>query len=254
MKLNDIISQETIDELAKVSGVKPPQVEKLVKEAVPILMESMHENAQSADGAKSLARALEQHAGSPADSKLTGVDVEDGKKILAHVLGDNQAKVGKQLSKATGVKNSKTTLLLALLAPLLLNALGNTAQHTNTNHENGLGDLLGTLLGVGGNGGNGMGSLLTSLLGMGGGSSSLGNNSGSLLGSLFGLGGNANSSSHSSNNSGDLLGSLLSSALSEETGGAHSQAPIAQTLTNELGGNAQGGGLAGMLIDLLSGN
>ena len=127
---------------------------------------------------------------------LKGADLKDGKKILGHVLGDNQNAMIEKIAGEAGVTKGKATSILALAAPLLLSLLGN--QNSGNNMLGLLGGLLGMSLLSGNNNGGG---LLSGLLG--GGSSSSSQSSG-LLGSLLGGGSSSNESS-----SGGLFNSLL---------------------------------------------
>lgn len=90
---------------------------------IPALLEGLSKNAQSPEGAKSLADALDYHADkSPYD--LDNIDQVDGGKILGHIFGNNTSGVADQLSARSGLTASQSNGLLAMLAPILMNMLG----------------------------------------------------------------------------------------------------------------------------------
>jgi len=178
--IKTVFSYEAVGALSKTSGAKKTQVESLIGAALPLMLESMQQNASSPKGEQALAQALNDHAGADATdvkSFLSGVDAQDSAKILQHLFGDNTNKTVSALSKKTGMQKSQTMSILLQLAPLLLSLLG----QQNQGSSGGIGSLLGTLLG--GSGSNNTGSLIGSLLG-----SDTSDAAGSLIGSLLGGG------------------------------------------------------------------
>jgi len=199
--LGKLISKEALGTIGKTAKVSKNDVQNVLANALPVLLVGMQNNVSTEDGAASLTKALTDHAANSTDditAFLQNADVEDGQKILTHILGDEKDAVQKAVASRAGVSKNKTGLILAIAAPLLLSLLG----QSNDNSSNaGIGNLLGALLGHN----NGLGGvLLSSLLG-GGNHNSLG---GALLGSL--LGGNQQQQ-QSNNLGGALLGSLLGS-------------------------------------------
>ena len=243
--IKTVFSNEAVGTLSKTSGAKKTQVESLIGAALPLMLESMQQNASSQKGEQALTQALSDHAGTDATdvkSFLSGVDAQDSAKILQHLFGDNTNKTVSALSKKTGMQKSQTMSILLQLAPLLLSLLG----QQNQGSSGGIGSLLGTLLG--GSGSNNTGSLIGSLLG-----NDTSDAAGSLIGSLLGGG------SGGSNNSlgGALLGSLLGS---NNSGSSHSSNSVAGTLLSTLlsDGNDNdddndGGDLLGSLLGGSSG-
>ncbi len=197
-----LLSEGGVSAISKRTKVKQGDVAKVLSAGIPALLSGMADNASEPAGAESLTRALQDHktvTASNVGDFLKGADLKDGKKILGHVLGDNQNALIEKIADESGVTKGKTTTILALAAPLLLSLLGN---QNNGGSSNLLG-LLGGLLGMSLLSGNSGGGLLGGLLG--GGSSSNNSQSSGLLGSLLG-GGSSNSSQ---NSSGGLFNSLL---------------------------------------------
>ncbi|MCE5189463.1 MAG: DUF937 domain-containing protein [Eubacteriales bacterium] len=249
--IQTILGNDAVGALSKSSGAKKTQVESLIGAALPLMLESMQNNASSPKGEEALTQALSDHAGSDAsDVKafLSGVDAQDSAKILQHLFGESTNKTVSALSKKTGMQKSQTMSILLQLAPLLLSLLG----QQNQNSSGGIGSLLGSLLG--GSGSNSTGSLIGSLLGsdtsdaagslignlLGGGSGNSGSSiGGALLGSLLGSG----NSSSSGSNSG-VAGSLLSALLSDgDNNDDDDGGDLLGSLLGGGGSNSLGGGL-----------
>lgn len=79
-----------LKQLGESIGADSTQVSKLTQLGLPAMLEGLARNAQSKEGAESLAGALDQHKDDAVDN-LEGffnkVDTQDGAKILDHVFG-----------------------------------------------------------------------------------------------------------------------------------------------------------------------
>lgn len=123
------LDEQTIEQISQRVGADKRQTTRAVDAAIPLLVNALARNSTTPSGAQSLDRALERdHEGSLLDNlhaALATSDVErDGAAILDHVLGQKQAPVENGLSRATGLDSHSTPLLLQLLAPIVLEALG----------------------------------------------------------------------------------------------------------------------------------
>lgn len=230
--LMGLVGSDGIEALAKSTKTDKSKVTAVLSDALPVLVGKMSDNASTKDGAESLNKALNEHkTGDTIDAAafLASADSDDGKKILGHILGSDEAAATKAISKKSGVSGKKVGTILSTVAPLLLSQLGNKKDDDSSA---GIGGLLGGLLGGGSQSSSGsIGStLLGSLLG-GGSSSSSSSSSGGLFGGLLGglLGGKEEEKEEKKEEeSGGLLGGLGSlamnlfgdsSALSESTSG-----------------------------------
>jgi hypothetical protein len=196
--LDDLLSQIPISQIAAKLGVDEATATAAVKSAIPTLVGGLEANAQDPAGAASLESALTQHA-DPA--LLTGgvdidqVDAADGEKIVSNVFGDNTNQVISALGDTGGAGGSNLIAkLLPILAPIVLAFVakqftggGAAAPAQAQAGGGGIGDLLGGLLGGGGQSAGGLGNVLGSLLGGASGGGAAGG-IGDLLGGLLGGG------------------------------------------------------------------
>ena len=213
-------SDDSINSLAKKTGVNASLMTKLLPLAVPILIKALTKNAGKEGGAASLLTALGQHKSTRSiPQQIDDVDEEDGQKIVAHILGDDSDKVVSALAQETGMEGAQVSRSLGALAPALMSMLSSSA---NTVHSSGvnLSD----------------GFDLTDVMGLFGGAKPQQQNY-SMLGSLLG-------GAPQQQSSGGLLGSLL--------GGAPQQQSSGGLLGALLGGGApqqqSSGGLLGSLL------
>ncbi len=161
--------------------------------AIPVLMGALARNASSGNGAGALAGALDRdHDGSILDDLggfLGGGGAESaGAGILKHVLGGRQPQVEQGIGAASGLDPAKAGVLLKMLAPIVMGALGKT-QRSQGLDSGGLGAILGQEQRRMERKEPGLGGMLGSLLdrdGDGSAMDDLAKIGGSLLGGLFG--------------------------------------------------------------------
>lgn len=202
--LNDLLNLLPLDQIAGKLGVDADTARATVATALPSLMAGMQSNASSPEGAQALQSAIQQHDASLLDNGLDieAVDVNDGQKIVNHVLGENQTALASQLSSAapTGLDlGALVQKALPMLAPIVMSFLAkNSASAASEGSSGGgldIGGMLGGLLGggqqQGGGGGLDLGGMLGGLLGGGGAQQAQGQGGldiGGMLGGLLGGG------------------------------------------------------------------
>lgn len=127
-----ITSQLGPGELDKIQGqlgLDRSKTEKAVPAAVGTLLGALAKNAQSRSGAESLLGALSRdHDGSILDNlgSMLGSSPElaQGNGILKHALGGKRSAVENGLGQTLGIKQDQVGQLLAMLAPVIMGALG----------------------------------------------------------------------------------------------------------------------------------
>ena len=233
-----LLSGGGLDAISKRTKVDRENVAKVLSAGIPALVGGMRRNAGDKSGAASLTKALTEHGKDDVSNPaafLKNADLKDGKKILGHVLGDDQKGLVNEISRATGVTKGKTGTILALAAPLLLSLLGS---QNSCSSGGGLLGMLGGLLGMGGQSSGG--GLLGGLLGGGQQQSQPQQQSGSLLGSLLGGSTGSNASLASG-----LFSSLLGGGDSQNNAGGS----VIQ-LAEQQAQQPQSGGLLSSFLNL----
>jgi len=135
-----------IQQLSRTVGADEGQVRTAVAGALPLLVSALADNAREPKGAEALAGALERdHDGGLLDqvSDFLGQGkTDDGFGILGHVLGNRRSAAEQGIGRASGLDGAKVAQLLALLAPLVMGALGRVKQERGMG-AGALSDLLG---------------------------------------------------------------------------------------------------------------
>ena len=155
--LNSDLGKTIISGVAGQSGQSTDKTSSVLTMALPVLMGAMKRNAATPEGAEGLMGALSgKHNGSILDNLGGlfdgGVDqsvMDDGAGILGHVLGGSQTNVTNALSQKSGMDSGAVMEILKVAAPLVMGYLGKQSKQQSVSDSNGIGDLLGGLLGGG---------------------------------------------------------------------------------------------------------
>ena len=131
--LSSLTSTQSVDSVAKKTGLSSSKVKLLLMIAVPILIKAMKNNASSKEGALSLLGALSQHKDTrSAEEQLGSADLEDGAKIIGHILGGDYGSVIGQLTSETGLTSVEVGQTLSNIAPVLLSGLSEATETAST--------------------------------------------------------------------------------------------------------------------------
>lgn len=143
-----LLGSDSISGLSTLTDVADTDVNSVLAEALPALLRGANNQAKGKDTTESFAEALADHA--KADTKdvegfFGNIDLEDGAKIIGHLLGAEKSDVTKKVAKKTGVSDDKTAMILSAVAPLLMSLLGQQAGEDDNKNE-GVEVLIGALL------------------------------------------------------------------------------------------------------------
>ena len=116
--------EKLVANLAKKLGIPASIAQSMADKALPVIIGQITKNAQNG-GADALASALRKHDGSelekdPADENM----INDGMKMLGHIFGSQEEAVEKNIGDHLGVSGDQAKQGLAMMAPLVMGALG----------------------------------------------------------------------------------------------------------------------------------
>ena len=138
--LKSLVSDSSIAALAKKTGLGSAALKKLIPLAIPLLLKFLTNNASSQSGALSLLGALGQHTDKRTmPEQIDEADLEDGDKIIHHILGDQSDEAVRSLAAQSGMNTRDVSSALAGLAPALLSGL--SAANTSVSSHTGKIDL-----------------------------------------------------------------------------------------------------------------
>lgn len=152
--LNSDLGKSLVSGMAGQTGQDENKTNQLLAMALPVLTQAMNRNASTPEGAEGLKNALaNKHDGSILDDLggffQGGVDdnvVNDGSKILNHVLGEKQNNVANALSSKSGIDASAVSQILKMATPLLMGYLGKQKRANSINSTSDLSSMLGGLV------------------------------------------------------------------------------------------------------------
>ena len=156
--LNSNMGQTLIQGVSKQFNLEEGTSQKAISTAMPLILGAMKNNVSTPDGANGLLGALMgKHDGSILDKigdilggNSVNEDVlQDGEGILGHVFQGKQENVAKAVSKSSGIDMGQAMNILKVAGPFIMGYLGKKTRQDGVNDANGIGDLLGGLLGDG---------------------------------------------------------------------------------------------------------
>ena len=161
--LGTVMSNDSVSGLSQAAGVSNDEVKNVLSAALPSLMNGALAQSEGIDTSAGFAGALAQHAADNTgdlSAFLSNVDMKDGSKIVAHLLGSNTDATVAEISEKTGVSAANTGSVLSAAAPLLMSLLGQETSSQQQNSSAGVSTIMSALLSN-----VDMGSLLMGLLG-----------------------------------------------------------------------------------------
>ena len=159
--LSTLLSSDSVSGVSKATKADDKEVQSVLNAALPLLLKGAKKQSEDKDTAASFATALLSHGKkdtSNLSSFLKNVDLDDGSKIIGHLLGKDDDSV-KKIAKSSGVSAKKTGDILSAAAPLLMSLLGQESASKKSDNNVALeiagallknvdvGDLIGDLLG-----------------------------------------------------------------------------------------------------------
>lgn len=155
--LNSDIGKTLINGTSQQLGQDKAKTTTAMNAALPLLLGAMKNNAKTPEGANGLLNALgnEKHGGGLLDKlgDVLGGDsidedvIKDGEGILGHVFQGKEQNVANAVSKTSGLDMGSAMNMLKVAAPVLMGLLGKETRQQKVADQNGIGNLLGGLMG-----------------------------------------------------------------------------------------------------------
>lgn len=137
MDMMDIIklagNTDLTKQVSRMTGIPESTAGAVMENVLPMLLNGMKSQASNKETAAGFAKAVEEHGKADASdlqSFLGNVDLTDGSKIVKHLLGGAEEEVAAKATKKSGIDTKTVMKIMAILAPLLMSKMGNTAKKT----------------------------------------------------------------------------------------------------------------------------
>ncbi len=149
------MGQVIMEGISSQLGTDSSKAQSALSAAIPMLMGAMKKNASDPSKASGLFEALmDKHDGSILDRVpdifgggfVNDDVVEDGDKILGHVLGEKKEVVAMALSKKSGLDSEAAMNILKMAAPLVMGMLGKQARQNQAANPMDLTNIIGGML------------------------------------------------------------------------------------------------------------
>jgi len=150
------MGQMIIEGASAQLGQDSQKTQSAMSAAIPMLMGALKRNASNPDAAAGLMEALSnKHDGSLLDNvmdifgggNVNAEVVEDGDKILGHVLGEKKEVVAAALSKENGIDMGSAMNILKMAAPIVMGMLGKQTREQQVSNPTDLTNVIGSMLG-----------------------------------------------------------------------------------------------------------
>lgn len=144
--IGTLLSSDSVSGVSKTTKASNSDVTSILTAALPVLLNGAKAQAEDKSTAASFSKALASHGKedtSDVASFLKNVDMEDGSKIISHLLGNDKSAINDIAEKA-GTSTKTTTNVLSAAAPLLMSLLGQ--KDNNADDDNALGSIAAALI------------------------------------------------------------------------------------------------------------
>ena len=126
-----MLQSGALDQVSGMLGVDGKSAESAVEYVMPMLLKGMQSQMKSEDTKYGFLQALNDH--SKQDTKdlkkaVKNVDVDDGYKIVKHLLGSEEEELAAKAKKKSGLDTKTIIKIMAILAPILMSKMGQTAK------------------------------------------------------------------------------------------------------------------------------
>lgn len=153
MDLNSIMklmtSSDALGQVSSLTGVSEKEAGSALEEIVPMLLKGMQGQANDKSTADSFLSALSAHGQNDTSdiaSFLSNVDIEDGSKIVGHLLGDKKEAKAEEVRGNLGLDTKTIMKIMAIAAPLLMSQMGKKAKDDAKPSGQGIAGIVGGLL------------------------------------------------------------------------------------------------------------
>ena len=125
--MQTMLSPDSIAQMSEKTGTSAEEVKSVLFSALPDMLSGAQGQAGNSDTVAGFAGALDSHAQddtSDITAFLSNVDLKDGKKIVAHLLGKDKSATTRAAAKRSGLSTASAGSILSAAAPLLMSLLG----------------------------------------------------------------------------------------------------------------------------------
>ena len=144
MDMTDIMKMAVkagvIEQVSKKVGISDKEAIDAVETVLPLLVMGMQSQAKGKDTQQGFVQALSDHSKQDTTDItkfFKNVDADDGAKIVQHLLGSKTEEAAAKAKKKSGLDTKTIIKIMAILAPLLMSKMGQTAKEESAKSSSG---------------------------------------------------------------------------------------------------------------------
>ena len=129
MKL--MLQSGALEQVSGMLGVDGKSAESAIETVMPLLLQGMQGQMKNEDTRYGFLQALNDHSKQDTRDLRQAVktaDVDDGAKIVRHLLGAQEEEVAAKAKKRSGLDTKTILKIMAIMAPILMSKMGQTAK------------------------------------------------------------------------------------------------------------------------------
>ena len=126
-----MLQSGALDQVSGMLGVDGKSAESAIEYVMPMLLQGMQGQMKNEETKYGFMQALNDH--SKQDTRdlrkaVKDADVDDGAKIVKHLIGAQEEEVAAKATKKSGLDTKTILKIMAILAPILMSKMGQTAK------------------------------------------------------------------------------------------------------------------------------
>ena len=137
-----MLQSGALEQVSGMLGVDDKSAESAIEYVMPMLLQGMQGQMKNEDTKYGFMQALNDHSKQDTRDLRKAVkeaDVDDGAKIVKHLLGAEEEEIAAKAKKKSGLDTKTILKIMAILAPILMSKMGQTAK---TQSASGSGDMM----------------------------------------------------------------------------------------------------------------
>jgi hypothetical protein len=126
-----MLNSGALEQVSGMLGIDEKGAESAIETVMPMLLRGMQGQMKNQDTQFGFMQALMDHSKDDTDdlkSAVKNVDMEDGAKIVKHLLGAQEEEVAAKAKKSSGLDTKTILKIMAILAPILMSKMGKQAK------------------------------------------------------------------------------------------------------------------------------
>ena len=135
-----MLQSGALEQVSGMLGVDDKSAESAIESVMPMLLQGMQGQMKNENTRSGFLQALTDHSKDDTEDlkkAVKNVDTDDGAKIVKHLLGAQEEEVAAKATKKSGLDTKTILKIMAILAPILMSKMGQTAKKQTAKSSSG---------------------------------------------------------------------------------------------------------------------